>query len=404
MAAVDFARNNGMPLAVRGGAHSVPGYGTCDGGVVADLTGMRGVRVDPVRRTARVEGGATLGDLNAATYPFGLAVTGGIISTTGVGGITLGGGIGYLARKLGLTCDNLLSADVVTADGRAAGRQREGGAGPLLGPARRQRKLRRGHLLRVRAEPGEGRLRRSDALRTGTRRGRPEALPRIHRGGPGGPRRLPRLPDRPAAAVHPGGPARRHLRPRGGLLGGPDGGGRGGDPADARGRAEGRGDGRPDAVPGDQQRLRPAGAAGPAALLEGRLLDRAHRRRDRRPPGARAEGAGRELHDAHLLDQRGLPSDGTGGHRLRPPRGHLRHRDRRHVARPGRERRQHRLGARLLRRRRPALRGSGYVNFMADDDQHRAADNYGSSYPRLVEVKRAYDPGNLFRVNHNIKP
>ncbi len=118
MAAVGFARDNGIDLAVRGGKHSVPGFGTTEGGVVADLSPMRGVRVDPVRRTARVDGGATWGDVNTATYPFGLAVTGGIISTTGVGGLTLGGGIGHLARGLGLSCDNLLSADVVTADGK----------------------------------------------------------------------------------------------------------------------------------------------------------------------------------------------------------------------------------------------------------------------------------------------
>jgi FAD/FMN-containing dehydrogenase len=116
MAAVGFARDNGIDLAVRGGKHSVPGFGTTEG-VVADLSPMRGVRVDPVRRTARVDGGATWGDVNTATYPFGLAVTGGIVSTTGVGGLTLGGGIGHLARGLGLSCDNLLSADVVTADG-----------------------------------------------------------------------------------------------------------------------------------------------------------------------------------------------------------------------------------------------------------------------------------------------
>lgn len=118
MAAVDFARENGLDLAVRGGGHSVPGFGTCDGGVVADLSAMRGVRVDPGRRTARAEGGATWGDFNAATHAFGLATTGGIVSTTGVGGLTLGGGIGYLSRGLGLSCDNLVSADVVTADGR----------------------------------------------------------------------------------------------------------------------------------------------------------------------------------------------------------------------------------------------------------------------------------------------
>jgi FAD/FMN-containing dehydrogenase len=118
MSAVRFAGDNGLDLAIRGGGHSVPGFGTCDGGVVLDLSGMRGVRVDPTSRTARAEGGATWGDFNAATYPFGLATTGGIISTTGVAGLTLGGGIGYLARGFGLSIDNLLSADVVTADGR----------------------------------------------------------------------------------------------------------------------------------------------------------------------------------------------------------------------------------------------------------------------------------------------
>jgi FAD/FMN-containing dehydrogenase len=117
MAAVDLARENGVDLAIRGGGHSVPGFGTCDGGVVIDLSGMRGVHVDPVAGLARAEGGATWGDFNAATYPFGLATTGGIISTTGVAGLTLGGGIGYLDRAYGLSCDNLVSADVVTADG-----------------------------------------------------------------------------------------------------------------------------------------------------------------------------------------------------------------------------------------------------------------------------------------------
>jgi FAD/FMN-containing dehydrogenase len=118
MSAVRFAGEHDLDLAVRGGGHSVPGFGTCDGGVVIDLSGMRGVRVDPVNRTARAEGGATWGDFNAATHAFGLATTGGIVSTTGVSGLTLGGGIGYLSRACGLSCDNLVSADVVTADGR----------------------------------------------------------------------------------------------------------------------------------------------------------------------------------------------------------------------------------------------------------------------------------------------
>jgi len=118
VAAVGFAREHELDLAVRGGSHSVPGFGTCDGGVVIDLSSMRGVTVDPASQTARAEGGATWGDFNNATHEHGLATTGGIISTTGVGGLTLGGGIGYLARGFGLSCDNLVSAEVVTADGR----------------------------------------------------------------------------------------------------------------------------------------------------------------------------------------------------------------------------------------------------------------------------------------------
>lgn len=112
-----FASSNGMILAVRGGGHSGAGLGTCDGGVLIDLSGMRGVSVDPTARTARVAGGSTWGDVDAATAPFGLSVPCGIISTTGVGGLTLGGGHGYLTRKYGLTIDNLLGADVVLADG-----------------------------------------------------------------------------------------------------------------------------------------------------------------------------------------------------------------------------------------------------------------------------------------------
>ncbi len=119
VAAVNFARESSIHLAIRGGGHSVPGFGTCDDGVVVDLAGMRVVTVDPGARTARVEGGATLGDLNDATHAHGLATTGGVVSTTGVGGLTLGGGIGYLSRGYGFSLDNLVSADVVTADGRS---------------------------------------------------------------------------------------------------------------------------------------------------------------------------------------------------------------------------------------------------------------------------------------------
>src|SRR3954447_6953911 len=115
--AVRFGRDQGLAIAIRGGGHNGPGLGTVDDGLVIDLSPMNGVRVDPVNRTARVEGGAQLGQLHHATQAFGLATPSGIISTTGVGGITLGGGIGHLTRQMGLAIDNLLEADVVLADG-----------------------------------------------------------------------------------------------------------------------------------------------------------------------------------------------------------------------------------------------------------------------------------------------
>jgi len=117
IAAVKAAKASGLPIAVRGGGHSVPGFGTADGALVVDLGRMRGIRVDPAAKTVRAEGGCTWGDFNHATYAFGLATTGGIISTTGVAGLTLGGGIGYLTRGHGLSLDNVIAADVVLADG-----------------------------------------------------------------------------------------------------------------------------------------------------------------------------------------------------------------------------------------------------------------------------------------------
>jgi hypothetical protein len=117
MTAVNFAREEGWPLAIRGGGHNGAGLGSVDDGLVIDLSMLRSVRVDPDRRTVRVDPGCTSGDVDHATHPFGLAVPFGIVSTTGVAGLTLGGGTGYLTRKFGLTIDNLLEADVVLADG-----------------------------------------------------------------------------------------------------------------------------------------------------------------------------------------------------------------------------------------------------------------------------------------------
>jgi FAD/FMN-containing dehydrogenase len=118
MAAINFARDHELLLAVCGGGHSVTGNAVCVGGLMLDLSPMHGIRVDPVGLTVRGEAGATWAEIDHETQVFGLAAVGGTVSTTGIAGLTLGGGFGWLARKHGLVCDNLLSADVVTADGR----------------------------------------------------------------------------------------------------------------------------------------------------------------------------------------------------------------------------------------------------------------------------------------------
>jgi FAD binding domain len=117
VAAVRFARAHDLLVAVRGGGHNVAGNGTCDGGMVIDLSPMKGVRVDPARRRVWAQAGLVWRELDRETQQFGLAVTGGLVSSTGIAGFTLGGGIGWLQRKHGLAIDNLVAADLVTDDG-----------------------------------------------------------------------------------------------------------------------------------------------------------------------------------------------------------------------------------------------------------------------------------------------
>ena len=164
--AVGFARERALVVTVRGGGHGVAGNALSDGGLVVDLSLMKGVRVDAESRTVRAQGGVTLGDLDRETpQAFGLAVPLGVVSKTGIAGLTLSGGMGWLRRKHGLAADNLVSVDVVTADGRfeTAARKRQRRA--LLGDTRRRRELRRRDVVRVPLAPRRaGGVRRVRAL------------------------------------------------------------------------------------------------------------------------------------------------------------------------------------------------------------------------------------------------
>lgn len=404
IAAVGFARGAGLPLAVRGGAHSVPGYGTCDDGLVADLSAMRGVRVDPGRRTARVDGGATLADLNAATYPFGLAVTGGIISTTGVGGLTLGGGFGYLARSLGLTCDNLLSADVVTADGRLHVVDAEhepdlfwalrGGSGNF--GAVTSFEFRLGPVRDVVAGPVFFELDHAEALLRRFREYIAEApeelgafpafqvappLPFIPKERHGDTFVLTVLcwagpPEEAEAAFRP----LREVAPAVAEMVGPM-------PYPAINSAF-------DALlpPGLQQYWKNDFATG---LTDGAIA--AHLEHGPRVPNVHST--------CHVY-----PVNGAC-HRVAQDATAFAHRDAAFAtvivgAGPDPEGNAGRTA--WVRDYHAALAphssGAGYVNFASADDQDHAPADYGANYGRLVEVKRRYDPGNLFRVNHNIRP
>ena len=162
--AVQFGIDLGLKIAVRGGGHHGAGFGTVDDGLVIDLGRLRGIRVDPDAGTVRVEPGCTLADLDHATHAFGLAVPTGIFGTTGIAGLALGGGVGHLTRKLGLTIDNLLEADVVLASGELVTPDAERERRPLLGASRRRRQLRHRDVVPVPAAPGLDDRGRPDAL------------------------------------------------------------------------------------------------------------------------------------------------------------------------------------------------------------------------------------------------
>ena len=402
IAVVNFARETGAPLAVRGGTHNVAGFGVVDEGVVLDLSPMKGIRVDLSEKLVTVEGGCTWGDVDHATHAFGLATPAGVISTTGMG-LALGGGIGYLARQYGLVVDNLVSADLVLADGSfvTANEQENGdlfwairGGGGNFGVVTS---------LTLRLHP-------VDTVIWGPMLWPLERAAEVMRAYDGW---MKDAPDHlygffAFVTVPPGPPFPEefHLQKMGGVVWAC---------TDTQEVAD--------------ELLQPARALGPAVDLVGPVpypaaqsaFDALY------PPGHqqywRADFVD-ELSDeaikTHVEYASKLPTPQASMH-LYPIDGAV-----------------HRVGsgdtAFAYRNSRwaevilavdpdPALTdqlkpwvvdyweathpysaGGAYVNFMMDEGQDRVQASYGDNYPRLAEIKRKYDPDNLFQINQNIKP
>ncbi len=404
MAAIGFARQNDMPVAIRGGGHSVPGFGTWDDAVVIDLSKMRGVRVDPRSQTARAEGGATWGDFNAATHAFGTATTGGIISTTGVGGLTLGGGIGYLARACGLSVDNLVSADVVTADGSflvASERENEDlfwairGGGGNFGVV----------------TSFEFRLHPIKDIYGGVMfydiKDARYVLEFFRDYIANAPEQMGGFPAFQIAPPLPFIPESRHGIPHVAIVGCWAG------PLD-----EGENRFKPfhDVASVVAEMVGPMPYPALNAAFDGLV-----------PAGLQHYWKAnfvRELSDsaiaAHVEHGPNLPAvnstvhiypiDGAC-HRVAPDATAFGHREARFatvIAGMWPDPSKNPASIKWVRDYSDAItpfsEAGGYVNFMSEDDQSRAPANYGASYQRLVEVKRRYDPDNRFRANQNIKP
>jgi FAD/FMN-containing dehydrogenase len=404
IAAVNVAREHELDLSPRGGGHSAPGFGTNQDGLVIDMSQMRTVRVDPRNKTASADAGATWGDFNYATHAFGLATTGGIISTTGISGLTLGGGIGYLSRGCGLTIDNLISADLVTADGRfltVSERENEdlfwglrGGGGNFGVVTSLEYRLH--EIDQVFAGPifynledAAAVLRMFDEFIQDA----PE-----HFGGFPGFQIAPPLPFIPEnrhgdalcmVVVHWTGPldqAERVLKPFRDVA--------------------------PIVADGSGPLPYPALNSAFDALY---------------PKGLRAYWKGAFVKDlpdaaiaAHIEHGSNVPEVTCTMH-LYPINGAC-HRvganDTAFAYRdatygmvflagwtdPAKDNERIQWLRDYYQALSPYSEPGGYINFMQDDDYGRIRDNYRQNYDRLVQVKRAYDPGNLFHINQNIAP
>jgi FAD/FMN-containing dehydrogenase len=396
-AAVNFARSHGILVSVRGGGHSAPGYGTNDGGLVIDLSSMRGIRVDPDARTAWAQGGALWRDLDHETQAFGLATTGGTVSNTGIAGLTLGGGLGWLMGKHGLTVDNLIAADVVTADGRfrkASAKDdpdllwalRGGGGnfgvvtafeyrlhpvtqvlgGLVIYPLDQARDLLRFYRDFCGTLPDEAEA--YAALLTAPE-GMPVAALILGYNGP--------IADGEKVLA----PLRRFGKPVADLVGPV--------PYGARQRMLDE----PNAIHGLQRYWRSAfterisdglidvmveGAATFSSPLSALLFFHMHGAAVRVPPGDTAFAARRTQWDFDAIGQWTDAGESAA----------------------------HTAWVRALwSRLEPHLEGSAYVNHLAADDRpEKVRASFGQNYGRLRELKAAYDPTNLFRVNANVAP
>jgi FAD/FMN-containing dehydrogenase len=404
IAGVNFARDNGLELSIRNGGHSGPGFGTNDSGLVIDMTPMRTVHVDPRNKTARAGAGATLGDFNHATHAFGLATPGGIISTTGITGLTLGGGIGYLSRGYGLSIDNLLSADVVTADGKfltASARENEdlfwglrGGGGNFGVVTSLEYRLH--DVDQVFAGPIFYNLEDAASLLSMFDefiQNAPEQF-----GGFPGFQIAPPLPFIPEdrhgdtlalAVVHWAGPleqAQKALQPFWDVA-----------PIVANGTG-------PLPYPALNSAFDALYPKGIRAYWKGafvkELPDEAiavHVEHGSKVPEVSAT--------MHLY-----PINGAC-HRVGPTDTAFAYRDARYGmvflaswTDPSKDAERIQWVRDYYQALTPYTEPGGYINFMQDDDYDKIQVNYRENYDRLVQVKRAYDPGNLFHINQNIAP
>jgi FAD/FMN-containing dehydrogenase len=402
MAAVRFAGTHGLDLAVRGGGHSVPGFGTCDGGLVIDLGRLRGVRVDAQRRTARADGGCTWGDLNHAAYAFRMATTGGVVSTTGIGGLTLGGGLGYLARRCGLSCDNLVAADVVLADGSLATCSEADNADLFWA---------------IRGGGGNFGVVTSFEFRLhpiGDIVGGPVFYPldagvvRAYRDViAAAPEQLGALFALTMAPPLPFLPPQWHGRPVAAIVacwtGAPEEADKALEPLRRLGRVVGAHVG-PMPYPVINSLFDALAPAGLQQYWKANFL--------------------RELSDdaiaAHVEHAAGVPCVESGTfffpldgapQRVASGATAFAHRDARHavvISGAWPDAADNARNVAWVRRYFDAVRPfgepAGYINFMSADDTDRLDVNYGGNLGRLREVKRRYDPGNLFRLNQNIAP